>query len=49
LEKGSHGLFTYDVTIQSADYDSINSRWMYTVKDHNGKAVDGETAETDLK
>lgn len=38
----------YDVTVVSAEYDTVNHRWLYKLVDCNGKAIDGTTKETDL-
>ena len=47
--KNDQGLFVYNVTVFSAEYDLRFHRWMYTVNDFEGKPIDGTTKETDLR
>ena len=47
-KKNKYGVLEYTVTIVSAEYDSFHHKWMYTLKDVNGRMVDGETPETHL-
>ncbi|KAL8792869.1 MAG: hypothetical protein Q9195_004511 [Heterodermia aff. obscurata] len=47
-KKNDQGLFVYDVTIVSAEYDSRIHRWLYTLDDFEGKRIDGTTREIDL-
>lgn len=46
--KNKHGIFEYDVTIVSAEYDTWRHTWMYTLEDWEGLPIDGEWAETKL-
>ncbi|KAL8967088.1 MAG: hypothetical protein Q9183_003075 [Haloplaca sp. 2 TL-2023] len=47
-KKDSQGSFAYDVQVVSAEYDSANHRWNYTLNDHRGDPIPGTTKETDL-
>ena len=47
-KKNSQGLFVYDVTVVSAEYDQANHRWLYTVVDCKGQPIAGHTKEIDL-
>ena len=42
------GIFEYDVTIVSAEYDRERNRWMYDVNDCDRKPVKGKVEETKL-
>lgn len=46
--KNDHGIFEYDVTIVSAEYDKDNHKWMYVLEDYKGQPIDGEKEETEL-
>ncbi|KAL8809299.1 MAG: hypothetical protein Q9223_001700 [Gallowayella weberi] len=48
-KKNSQGMFEFDVTIVSAQYDSAKHRWEYTLKDYAGNPIAGTTKETDLQ
>ncbi|KAI4119498.1 MAG: hypothetical protein LQ338_007263 [Usnochroma carphineum] len=47
-KRNSQGLFIHVVTVVSATYDSANHSWKYTVKDNEGKLLDGTVKESDL-
>ena len=47
-KKNSKGVLVYDVKIVSGDYDNIHHKWMYTLKDHRGDMIKGETEEGQL-
>lgn len=47
-KKNGQGILEYTVTIVSAVYDNNLHKWLHTLKDWQGKAIGGMTAETDL-
>ncbi|KAL8724918.1 MAG: hypothetical protein Q9181_006618 [Wetmoreana brouardii] len=47
-KKNSQGIFEYDVTVVSADYDKVKHSWMYKLKDYKSVLIEGTTRERDL-
>ena len=42
------GFFAYNVTVVTAEYDSDEHCWMYTLDDHKSERMSGVYAETEL-
>ena len=47
-KRNSQGIFVFDVTVISAEYNTLAHTWMYTLKDWESKPILGQTAETEL-
>ena len=46
--KNKQGIFQYDVTIVSAQYDRDKHKWLYTLKDYKDEAIPEPVGETEL-
>jgi len=46
--KNMQGIFEYNVTVVSAEYDKDSHKWLYTLNDYKKEPISKTVAETEL-